>query len=124
VLEVPAIAISESDARVSIKQVHSTPEGTRGEQIICRQQDAIVAVGPFKQALVIGCDVALVGRVDSHFHARVASGDLPCHVGTVIGRGVVDDEYSHIDPRLVIKHARDGLLEEMTVLVTRDDDAD
>jgi len=61
--------------------------------------------------------------MDGHLHARVASRDLPGHIGAVIRRGVVDDEHPHIDALLVIQHAGDSLLKEMTVLVTRDHDA-
>jgi hypothetical protein len=62
--------------------------------------------------------------VDEDLDARLAGSDLPGHFSTVIRRGVVDDEHSHVDALLVIQHTADGLLKKMTVFVTRDDDAD
>src|SRR5262249_61698571 len=77
---------------------------------------------PGGQALVLGRDGPLVGGVDAHLPPVVAGRDLPRRLCAVIGRGVVDNEHAHIDARLVIQHAADGVLEEMTVFVARDDD--
>jgi hypothetical protein len=62
--------------------------------------------------------------MDDHINTRVASRDLPSYIGAVIGRGVVDDEHPHIHAQLVIEHTGDCVVEELTVFITRDDDAD
>ena len=118
------MSINESDAGVGVQQIPGAPQGSGSEPIICRHQSAIVTIGPLEQALVERRDVPFIDRVDGHLHARVASRDLPSHISAVIRRGIVDDEHPHIDALLVIQHAGDGVLKEVTVLVTRDDDAD
>jgi hypothetical protein len=118
------MSINESDARVGVQQIPGAPQGTGSELIICRHQSAVVTIGPLEQALVEGRDVPFIGCVDDHLHARVASRDLPSDISAVIRRGIVEDERPHIDALLVIQHAADGVLKEMTVLVTRDEDAD
>ena len=55
---------------------------------------------------------------------RIPGRDLRGHLRAVIRRGVIDDEHPHIDAFLVIQHAGNGLLKEVTILVTRNNDAD
>src|SRR5262249_13522767 len=116
-------SIHESGAGVGVQEIPGAPQGSRGEPVVCRHQSAIVTVSPIDQAFIEGRDIALVGLVDDYLYTGVASRDLPGHLGAVISRGVVDDEHSHVDTLLVIQHAADDVLKEMTVFVTRNNDA-
>src|SRR5215469_3551108 len=80
-------------------------------------------VSAYPVTFIEGRDIPFVGLVDDYLYTGVASRDLPGQLGAVISRGVVDDEHSHVDTLLVIQHAADDVLKEMTVFVTRNNDA-
>ena len=78
------VPVDEPGARVRVQQALRAPQGARGQPIVCRQQRAVVAVGPLEQTLVEGGDVPPVGGVDEDLHPRIAGCDLPGHLGAVI----------------------------------------
>src|SRR5689334_6737675 len=101
-VEMQRVTVSETDARVSFKQVSGAPQGTGCEPVVRRKQDGVVTVRPVEQAFVVRRDVPFIDGVNRNLDSRVARRDLACDLRAVIGGGVVDDEDPRIDSGLVV----------------------
>jgi hypothetical protein len=90
-----AAAVYKAYLRVRIHQLRGTLQRTRGEQVVCRQQDGVVSTGP-GEAFVVGGNMAHILQVAAEFHIRVLRSQFSSYFSRVIRRCVVYDEQAHI----------------------------
>lgn len=118
------MAVGEAHPPVGVEQLGRPRQRPGCQPVIGREQDGIVTIRPFKQALVVGGDIALVHRVGRDLDPGILLGNGLGNLNAVVGRGVVDNEYTYFYAILAGKHAVCGITKEMSVVVARNDNAD
>ena len=113
-----AVADHQSDIRLAIQHCHRAFDSARQQEIICGEQQEIVACRQ-PDRFVVRSDMPEVDRVTQHRHPFVFASESGRYKLGFVRRGVVDDKDPAIAMRLG-QDAFDALAQEAGIIVASD----
>lgn len=112
----------ETNIRVFIHDLGSTKEGTRGQEVISREQDRIVTCDPLK-AMVVCRNMTSINAMPPILDAVILCAQFRGDSRCVVGRRIVDDQDPGFNAHLR-QYTFNTLSQIMAVFIARDDDVD